>query len=348
VGGIGLAASPASATPTGPIGSAFVWASSPTTASYVPPSTYQWNSTSGVAVNSITRSGVGSYTVNLPGLGASSGTVLVTAYGSTTDYCKVVNWGPNHTSQAINVHCFTNVGAPADSQFTLSYSNGNTGNSRGYAWANEPTSPSYTPSTSYQGNTTGATNTITRSGVGAYQVIFPNLAAAAGHAQVTAYGAGSERCKVAGWGPSGGAQAVSVRCFTAAGAAADTLFTITYVRDGNVLGETVCCGPNGNPTAYAWADQPTAASYAPASAYQFPGWASSTITRAGTGDYMFKTPVNLGDGNVQVTAYGGGSEYCKVVNWNDVDGVRVHCYTAAGAPVDTFFDVSFVGPYIIG
>jgi hypothetical protein len=344
-----VAATPASAAPTGPYGSAFVWAHDPTAASYVPSAGYQWNSTNRwSAVNTVTRSGVGSYTVLLPGLGASSGTVLVTAYGSTKDYCKVGSWGPSGSAQAIYVRCYNSAGQLADSQYTLSYSNGNGGKSRGYVWADQPSSASYTPYGAYQGNSSGATNRITRSGVGAYQVIFPNLGASAGHVQVTAYGYGSERCKVTGWSPSGADQSVGVRCHTAAGAAVDTYFTATYVRDSNVLGESVCCNSDGNPTAYAWASQPTTASYTPAAAYHFPGWAASTITRTGTGSYQFKTPVGLDNGNVQVTAYGSGSEYCKVVYWNSSEGVRVQCYTATGNPVDTNFDVSFVGPFVIG
>jgi hypothetical protein len=339
---------PASAAPSGPSGSAFVWAHDPTSASYTPSSGYQWNSTSPwTAVNTVTRSGVGSYTVFLPGLAAVSGTVLVTAYGSTNDYCKVGSWGPNGTQQAVNVRCYNSAGQPADSTYTLSYSNRSWG-SRGYVWADQPGSASYNPSAPYQANSSGATNRITRSGVGTYQVILPNLGASAGHVEVTAYGYGSERCKTSGWGASGTDQSIGVRCFTAAGAAVDTYFTLTYVRDGNVLGEPVCCSSDGNPTAYAWASQPTTASYTPVSNYHFPGWAASTITRVGTGDYTFKTPINLNSGNVQVTAYGGGSEHCKVMYWNSSEGIRVRCFAAAGSPVDSLFDVSFAGPFVIG
>ena len=72
----------ARAAPTGPRGSAFVWANHPSTASYTPSATYQWNSHHpGAAVNTITRTGKGSYTVRLPGLDAKSGTAIATAYG---------------------------------------------------------------------------------------------------------------------------------------------------------------------------------------------------------------------------------------------------------------------------
>jgi len=57
---------------------------------------------------------------------------------------------------------------------------------------------------------------------------------------------------------------------------------------------------------------------------------------------------NLGTGNVQVTAYGWGNEYCGVVRWNPSEGIRVRCRDANGQPVDTFYDVAFTGPFVIG
>jgi hypothetical protein len=336
------AAAPASAAPTAPFGSAFVWANNPTSVSYVPTAAYQWNSTNPTgAVNRITRTGVGAYTVYLPGLGATSGTVLVTAYGASKDYCKVANWGPSGTQQTINVRCFNRLGIRVNSTFTLSYSNRSVGN-RAYVWANQPSTASYFPSAPYQANSTGATNRITRSGVGTYRVILPNLGVAAGHVQVTAYGTGTQRCKTTGWGPSGTSQSIGVRCFTVKGALADSMFTLTYVRSGNILGQPVGTGANGNPTAYAWAHLPTTATYTPSNAYRF-GPVKSTVTRVGTGDYKFKTPVNFLNGNVQVTAYGSGSEHCKVAYWNNADGVRVKCYTAKGVAANTRFDVTFTG-----
>src|SRR5262245_42166976 len=67
---------------------------------------------------------------------------------------------------------------------------GKTGSSAqlGYVWANQPSSASYTPSLTYQFNSAGGTNTITRSGVGQYTVHFPGLSTLGGHVQVTAYG----------------------------------------------------------------------------------------------------------------------------------------------------------------
>jgi hypothetical protein len=86
-----------------------------------------------------------------------------------------------------------------------------------YLWADQPTAPSYTPSLAYQFNSSGATNTVVRTGVGRYTAKLPNLGSQTGQVQVTAYGTGSERCKVERWYPSGTTQQVNVRCFTSTG-----------------------------------------------------------------------------------------------------------------------------------
>ncbi|MBA3488090.1 MAG: hypothetical protein H0T78_00845, partial [Longispora sp.] len=282
---VGLS-SPAQA--AGSRGAGYVWANQASAPSYTPSSTYQWNSTN--AQNTITRSGLGTYTIRYPGLGITGGTVHVTSYGASSDRCKVQSWGPSGNDQQVNIRCFTLSGAPTDSMFTATYTNVTrvaSGRKLGYVWAGSPTASAYTPSTTYQGNSTGATNTVTRTTAGTYSVTMPGLSGARGDVQVTAYGTGSEYCKVTGWGPSGTNQNIGVKCFTTAGAPADAMFTMTYVDRSNILGVGVCCTPDGNPSAYAWANQPSAASYAPSSTYQFAGFDGNqgTITRSAVGTY---------------------------------------------------------------
>ena len=328
------------------------WANQPSSASYLPSPTYQWNSQHPTAVNTITRTEVGNYTVRLPDLGAASGTVLVTAYGPSTNNCKVLSWGPSGTAQLVNIRCFTATGVPTDTPFTMSYANDSGfNNDMAYVLADQPTAASYVPSPPYQANSSGATNQIQRLGTGFYLVKLPNLGPSAGHVQVTAYGPGPERCKVVSWGPNGTEQDIRVLCNTRNGTPVDTKFTLTYVRDGNVLGAPVCCHPNGNRTDYAWADQPkptAPGSYTPNLLYQFNGSAQQiTISRLATGSYAVHVPDSLDSGNVQVTAYGNNSAQCKVNFWTPAAGIRVLCFRS-GSPIDTRFDVSFVGPFLIG
>jgi hypothetical protein len=105
-----------------------------------------------------------------------------------------------------------------------------TGGPRAYVWANQQGAASYTPSLSYQYNSTGGTNTITRSGVGVYQVRLPGAGNVSGHVQVTAYGSGSTRCKVQSWTSTVTAKLVNVRCFDTAGAPADSRDVVDFVH----------------------------------------------------------------------------------------------------------------------
>jgi hypothetical protein len=224
----------------------------------------------------------------------------------------------------------------------------------GYVWADQPTASSYTPSSTYQVNFTGASNTITRNGVGAYTITFPGLGGdyspgGGGTVNVTAYGWGSESCKVQSWWYAPGASVlVNVLCFDTKGAPVDTYFSATFTIYPTPL--------NDARFAYAWADQPYAPSYTPSTLYQHnsEGQAALTITRGGTGDYTvripgmtqqvsFSTPPGNG-GSVTVTAYGTGPESCKVGNWwfDSTDAyVHVYCFIPAGAPVDTMFTMTY-------
>ncbi|WP_437586899.1 hypothetical protein [Sorangium sp. So ce1000] len=106
-----------------------------------------------------------------------------------------------------------------------------------YAWAHQATG-SFTASSSYSRNSSGdasgqgVNNTVTQLGAGQYRVRFPDVGAApGGHVQVTAYGAGAERCKVNSWVRSGDDVDVHVNCFTAGGAPTDTRFVLVYTDD---------------------------------------------------------------------------------------------------------------------
>lgn len=218
----------------GPIG--YVWADQAATAlnvAYTPSPTWSFNSTGGA--NSVTRTGTGAYTVRLNGLGVAAGHVQVTPYGTGTELCKVLNWGPTGADQLVRVQCYAAGGTTVNTRFNVTYSRnlpilGVPVEYSGYVWADQPSVASYTPAAAYQFNSVGGSNTIARTAVGTYTVNLPSLGTSGGHVQVTAYGAGSNECKVSSWGPSGTTQKVNVRCVNTAGAAADSYFTMNYMR----------------------------------------------------------------------------------------------------------------------
>jgi hypothetical protein len=217
-----------------------------------------------------------------------------------------------------------------------------------WVWAGDPTNPSYTPSASYQTNTSGAKNTITRSSTGVYQVLFPAIGAsgisgngAGGNVQVTAYGTGAY-CKVASWGSLGTDVTANVRCFDFTGALKDARFTALFNRR----------------TFQGFSDEHGTGAYLWSQSLSYPGqtaasapysWNDSgqtnTIEQPGTGRYIVRLPkVDDYDASVHVTAYGGDDRRCQVQSWG-LSGantlVNVRCSSANGTPADARFSLSF-------
>ena len=207
----------------------------------------------------------------------------------------------------------------------------------GYAWANDPSSSSYTPSETYAYNSTGGEITITRNRVGNYTVRFAGLTegAAGGNVQATSYGSGSETCKVANWAPNGASLDVNVVCFTATGRPVDTQYTVRAFF-----------GSIAQKSAYVWGNDPTTSFYTPTESYAFNSSRGAiSIKRSGVGDYLVRFPdmaVKTAGGNLQANAYGTSSETCKVVHWieegKDLEA-RVRCFSAAGNPADARYSV---------
>jgi hypothetical protein len=326
----------------------YVWANEPASASYTPSTSYSFNSAGG-AIN-ISRSGAGTYAVRFAGLGGGAsvgGNVLVTSYGGGTEICKAANWNSGGADFTVNVRCFTAAGAAIDAMYTVRvtwYNSPSPGRRVSYAWADNPASASYTPSTMYSFNSLGGAINISRSGVGTYAVRFSDFGngqgSTGGNVLVTAYGGGSEACKVASWDNSGADYIVNVRCFTAAGAAADTMYTVRAA-----WGHSASIHPLSG---YVWADNPASASYTPNTMFSFNSAALPvSITRSGVGAYAVRLS-GLGGGslggNVQVTAYGSDAATCKVGSWSfaPTDFIaNVRCFKS-GVPVDTRYSINVV------
>ncbi|HEU4424717.1 MAG TPA: hypothetical protein VFR67_19505 [Pilimelia sp.] len=321
-------------------GSGYVWndrasASGP----YYAHATYSNNSTGGQ--NQIYRSGAGEYTVWFPYLRAT-GVAHVTAYADSDIRCAV--WARRAYTRGpgtdVLVRCRGAGGQLVDSTFTVSYLVAGDGVSTtkdadvdgAYVLAN----PVGVPIPVDQYNSRGGVNKVERIYPGLYRVVLPGLGAVAGHVQVTAYGGGGQWCSPMSWGPDDGAQHVYVRCFADDGRPADSPFTLTYVRDTSLL-------LGAEPSAYAWADRPTASKYSPhpAYAYDTDPAAAIEIERYGTGTYAVYPPVPLNRGHVQVTAYGSAAR-CTVVFWYPYYGVRVNCFGPDGGRVDSMYDVAVV------
>ena len=340
-------------------GAGFVWASdasAPFNVEYSPPPAWQYNSSSPfTVVNTVRRipSGLGSYGVTFPNL-SGVGVIHVTPYGGDAAYCNVDGFLNNFefNFQEVYVQCYSLAGARIDHRFTVSLTNVQA------SWQGRPMA--YLTGGGLAGrpspwdanvNSTGAVNTVTRSAAGSYVVRLPNLAGPGGHVQVTAFSNRAVHCKPGSWFPDGSAELIYVQCFDHTGSPVDSVFGLTYVDQLNILGLSTGFNPDGHDSAYAWADQPFTESYQPNSNYQFANFTATagSVRRTGPGSYGMRfQDVNLSTGGVQVTAYGWGPELCVIAYWNGGDGIQTRCYDQSGTPVDTYYNVSFTGPFMVG
>lgn len=342
------------------VSKAYVWANEPSTDSYTPNEDYQFNSTG--ELNTITRTGVGVYVVNLPGM-VKEGNIQVTATGGSDsdgiagNVCAIVT-NPTSADNALQqgVNCYDTEGAPADTGFLLLYTQGDVflGTYSAYLYANDRSAESYTPDTNYQFNSTGAANTITRSAVGDYVVTLPGLGVGRGNIQVTsANDTPGVSCMVNYWGiTEDQAKTVNVICFDADGALFDTPFTLLHVV-GSTSSEEVEIWPRGAYVFQGHGEQ--AARFVPNEAYQFnTTGAANEAEWLDTGHYyVYLTGLGVEGGTFQVTAVVGQyglettANACSIPRWI-LDGenmvVEVHCFGPDGTLQDSAFTVMYVIP----
>jgi hypothetical protein len=212
----------------------------------------------------------------------------------------------------------------------------------GYVWASQPTNPGYVAATGYEHNSAGGIVSITRSGTGIYQVRFAAMAGVGGVAHASAYGS-SSICTVASWVQSGSDELVNVRCFTAAGAPADSRFIahVTNRTDGFARG-------------YLWSNDPTppVGGYVPSVQYAFDSTGQQIMVFPdGVGGYAVELHAFGQDvggawtsGVLRVTAYGTAAVTCQALDpalFVDPEVLRVHCFDAAGNPVNSRFALSY-------
>ena len=144
---------------------------------------WSWNSKGGT--NTVTRTGVGTYTAKFGGLGAApnGGTVLVTSSGGDNSYCSTVSWGLVGADIQVNLACFSPGGTPLDTHFLVSFMtdvsvavNVLTDQTSGaYARADSPSTAAYVPLPLYSLNSTGGAIAASRQLTGRYTMNFAGL-----------------------------------------------------------------------------------------------------------------------------------------------------------------------------
>jgi len=212
--------------------SAFAFGNQPSAPSYTPNSLASFTSGTGPMV--ISHDSLdGDYKVDL-GVGNPAGsTFLVAEQFFFPGYlCKVREW----KAASVGVRCFDADGLQHDTWYwALQVDGGRPGRRLGYAWANEPSTASYTPNLHYSYNSASGAITATRSAVGRYAIEFEGLQKLTGHSenvQVTPWGTGYATCKVVNWGNSatGTAFRANVECRNITGAFKDARFNVLVIE----------------------------------------------------------------------------------------------------------------------
>lgn len=326
-------------------GAAFVWsydAYLPLGEQYTPTGSYQYNSSSPDSPNNVVRHvDTGEYWVGIPGL-TGFGATHATAYGGEAAYCDAGDAQYSDSSLAV-VNCFNSFGTPVDTMFTLSFTSA-TPSAYDHPLAYMEVERNGSIFDGMHFNSGGDKSWVTRDGY-LYQVHIPNLGGFSGHVQVNAAENGN-RCLVQNWYSWGYDEVVNVRCILRGNLTfpTDSAFILTFAADQNILAVP------GHDSAYAWANQPTADSYAPSSPYLFTtGWyGTATAARSSAGNYsMTFDGVDLNSGNIQVSAYGSGQAFCNVVNWFD-STVYIRCFNRDGVMVDSYYTVAYTGTFPFG
>jgi hypothetical protein len=181
--------------------------------------------------------------------------------------------------------------------------------------------------TSYSYNSGGGAITYTGT-AGVYTVRMAELGLSGGSVQVSSYGSAATRCKVAGWGPSAGAQVIQVRCHDTSGALAASPFVVFFDKGSSQS------GGHGAHLYYSGSTVPATWSWNSSGS-------TNTVTRTSTGRYNVSLPgLGFSNAGVHVTAYGSGSEHCKIVSWS-TGFVNVRCNDNAGQLADSPFVLNY-------
>lgn len=201
----------------------YAYANDKTNASYEPMSPHKNNAVGGGAITA-TRSGVGTYAIEFAGLGGLDiGNVQVTPTDATEVTCSIFSW----FDSKVNVRCFDQAGAAADSGYLVMLAGtkpGGTAKIVAHAVAEDDTNASYAPALSY--NLGGGVVSAARSDTGTYAISFAGKTFETGtHVQVVSQGQG-RACNVNGAFGS----TIDLTCAKPTGGLADSKYGIVVLQ----------------------------------------------------------------------------------------------------------------------
>jgi hypothetical protein len=118
------------------------------------------------------------------------------------------------------------------------------------------------------------------------------------------------------------------------------------VANGSLTQQDLTGGPAGVARAYMYSGTTSPTLDTPlviSGPYLFnSGGGTSTLTRTADGVYSVAFGgLDMNSGNVQVTAYGSATTWCKVSSWGG-STATIRCFNGAGDPTDSRFTVAFI------
>lgn len=192
-------------------------------------------------------------------------------------------------------------------------------------------------------NSSGGAVTATRTAVGRYRVDFAGLAnpvssdGSRGTAHVTAEGSGNVRCRLFDWATTTTTAAITVECFAADGAAADSAFAIMYQRD---IWPTT---PNTFATQAAFTRVSSAGAVRLDEDHNSSG-THNVVTRTAAGRYTVRIPnATSANASIIVTPLAGifvGPLVCGLVDWSGDTGT-VECRSHTGVLANNPFTLTY-------
>jgi hypothetical protein len=190
---------------------------------------------------SVARTNVGQYTVKLEGLtrdavpGSGKEVFHVTSYGEGTAWCKILYWlveSLEDKNLELLVRCYSPEGTPADAQFSILMLERERDEQKrfGYFWLHNVVSMNVTPILSYNFNSTGGVNTVSRISTGFYRATWPELQRVATSTAetnlVTAFGDDATYCQIDSWSMN----TTTIRCYAPDGTLTNSQFTAIWIE----------------------------------------------------------------------------------------------------------------------
>lgn len=213
----------------------YAWIHNPSASSYELGDSNYSHSTFGEGIR-FDRNDVGEYSVtfnNTRGPRQQGGSVMVTAYGPSSDRCQIRDWDSDADEFSARVRCVDAEGASSDSRFSIAVIPAyNDTQNMAYARLHRAAFDEPFPDPTYSTNASDQSMRKVRRSVGQYEVEFQGLnrhLGMGGHIQVSALGTSNSNCKVSNWSTSSEDMTAIVSCFDTRGTPMDGAFSIWAV-----------------------------------------------------------------------------------------------------------------------